>query len=115
MNQKTASKYLLVLCTCPNRETALGLARRLVDGRLAACVNVVDGLSSVYRWKGAVQEDSEALMLIKTQVGRYLELEQAIVEHHPNELPEIIAVQIERGLEDYLGWIAGSSNASDKQ
>lgn len=115
MNQKTASKHLLVLCTCPDPETARRLGRMLVDGRLAACVNVVDGLSSVYRWKGAVQEDSEALMLIKTSDERYRDLEAAIVEHHPNELPEIIAVQIERGLEDYLDWIAGSGNASDKQ
>lgn len=113
MSQDAAHKPLLVLCTCPDQRTALRLGRVLVEARLAACVNVLTGLRSVYRWKGAVQEDSEALLLIKTSSERYRDLEAAIVEHHPNELPEVIAVQIERGLEDYLGWIAGSTDASD--
>ena len=115
MSQKTVSGYLLVLCTCPDRDTALGLARRLVEGRLAACVNVVDGLSSVYRSKETLQEDSEALMLIKTSGERYPDLEALILKHHPYELPEVIAVQIERGLEEYLGWIAGSTDARDSE
>lgn len=112
MSRKATQSQLLVLCTCPDRDTALGLARRLVEERLAACVNVVDGLTSVYRWKQAIQEEPEALMLIKTSGGRYRDLEAAILKYHPYELPEVIAVQIERGLEGYLSWIAGSTDAS---
>ncbi|TDJ35285.1 MAG: divalent-cation tolerance protein CutA [Gammaproteobacteria bacterium] len=115
MSQKTVSSYLLVLCTCPDRETALGLARRLVDDRVAACVNVVDGLTSVYRGKEGLEEDPEALMLIKTDARRYRDLEEAIVRDHPYELPEVIAVRIERGLEEYLAWITGSTDASGGQ
>ena len=114
MSQESTENHLLVLCTCPNRDTALGLARRLVEGRLAACVNVVDGLTSVYRWKQATQEDPEALMLIKTCGGRYRELEAAILKYHPYELPEVIAVQIERGLEGYLSWITAETGVSDR-
>lgn len=112
MGQKTTHGQLLVLCTCPDRHTALRLGRVLVEARLAACVNVMDGLTSVYRWKQEIREDPEALMLIKTSAVRYPDLEAAILKHHPHELPEVIAVQIERGLEDYLSWIAGSTDAS---
>ena len=112
MSRKATQSQLLVLCTCPDRETALGLARRLVEGRLAACVNVVGGLTSVYRWKQAIHEDPEVLMLIKTCGARYRDLEAAIVKYHPYELPEVLAVQIERGLEGYLSWIAAETDAS---
>jgi len=96
---------LIVFCTCPDRETALRLAETLVERELAACVNVVPGLTSVYRWQGRRETAEESLLLIKTRTDAYPALEEAIRALHPYELPEIIAVPIERGLATYLAWI----------
>ncbi len=97
---------LLVLTTLPNRDAALSLAHAIVERRLAACVNVLAGCTSVYRWKGAVEEASEVPVLIKTRAARYAELEAAILALHPYELPEIIAVPAVLGLAGYLEWVA---------
>lgn len=102
--------YLLALCTCP-RETADALAKTLVDRRLAACVNIVPELTSVYRWQGQCETTRESLLLIKTHARVYPRLEQALRELHPYELPEIIAVSLARGLAAYLDWI--DSNTGD--
>jgi len=93
------------MCTCPDGDSATAIARHLVERGLAACVNMVAPVRSVYRWRGEVTEDSETLMLIKTTESRYDELEQAIIANHPYELPEVIAVPIERGFKQYLQWI----------
>lgn len=95
----------LVLCTCPDTETARQLADRLVEGRLAACVNIVPGLESVYEWQGKVERDSEVLLIIKTRQDRYGQLEETLQQHHPYELPEILRVSLNGGLRDYLQWI----------
>lgn len=100
------SETLLVLTTLPEREAALKLARALVDKRLAACVNILSGCTSVYRWQDNVEHAEEVPLLIKTRAGRYAELEAAIRSLHPYELPEIIAVPVVQGLADYLGWVA---------
>jgi periplasmic divalent cation tolerance protein len=97
---------LVVLCTCPDSGTAERLAERVVTDGHAACVNVVPKLTSIYRWQGQLQRDHEALMIIKTTGAAYGALEQALREHHPYELPEIIAVPIEQGSKDYLDWVA---------
>jgi periplasmic divalent cation tolerance protein len=97
---------LLVLTNLPDRAAAERLADLVVANHLAACVNILAPCRSVYRWKGAVQHDEEHPMLIKTSRERYAALEQAMREAHPYELPEIIAVPIERGLPDYLDWVA---------
>ena len=96
---------MLVLTNVPDRAVAERLADMLVEKRLAACVNILAPCRSVYRWKGAVQRDEEHPMLIKTTAERYGALEQALRTGHPYELPEIIAVPVDRGLADYLGWI----------
>jgi len=100
------SETLLVFTTLPDREAALTLAQSIVERRLAACVNILAGCTSVYRWKGALEEASEIPVIMKTRAARYPELEAAIRELHPYELPEIIAVPAVRGLPDYLEWIA---------
>lgn len=100
--------HVIILCTCPDRETALKLAEAVVDRELAACANIVPGLASVYRWKGRRETAEESLLLIKTRLAAYPELEKAVRALHPYELPEIIAVPIERGLPEYLAWIDGS-------
>jgi periplasmic divalent cation tolerance protein len=100
---------LLVLTNLPDRAAAERLADLLVEQRLAACVNILAPCRSVYRWKGAVQRDEEHPMLIKTTAERYPELEKALRAGHPYELPEIVAVPIERGLPAYLEWVAGET------
>ena len=100
---------LLVLTNLPDRAIAERLAEMLIEKRVAACVNILAPCRSVYRWKGAVQHDEEHPMLIKTSAERYAELETAIRGGHPYEVPEIIAVPIERGFPAYLDWVATES------
>ena len=102
----TEEATLLVLTNLPDRDAALKLARALVQRRLAACVNVLGGCASVYRWNGELEEAAEVPVLVKTRAARYAELETAIRELHPYELPEVIAVPIVRGLPEYLDWVA---------
>ena len=97
---------LLVLTNLPDRAAAERLADMLVAKNLAACVNLLAPCRSVYRWKGALQHDEEHPLLIKTTAERYGALEEALRAAHPYELPEIIAVPIERGLPAYLAWVA---------
>ncbi len=96
---------LLVLTTLPDRESARRLAERLIESRLAACVNILAPCRSVYRWKDTVQDDEEFPVLIKTTAERYAALEAQIRAIHPYELPELIAVPVEQGLPRYLDWI----------
>jgi len=100
---------LVVLCTCPDPASAESIARRLVDGRHAACVNIIERVRSIYRWRDEVQEDDEALMVIKTTRSSFDGLSALITAAHPYELPEVIAVPIERGLDRYLAWIDDST------
>lgn len=102
---------LVVLTNVPDRAAAEKLARDLVDRRLAACVNVLAPCRSFYRWEGAVQQDEEVPLLIKTTRARYAALETAIREGHPSELPEIVAVPIECGLAAYLEWVSAETTA----
>ena len=99
-------KPLLVLTNLPDRETAERISRGLIENRLAACVNILAPCVSYYRWNNGVQKDEEYPMLIKTTESRYAELEAAIKAAHPYDLPEIIAIPIERGLPGYLSWVA---------
>jgi periplasmic divalent cation tolerance protein len=99
----------LVLCTCPDAETARSIAAALVERECAACVNILPGVTSVYRWQGQVEQADEWLLLIKTTRDRYADLEHEIRARHPYEVPEIIAVPIDQGLPDYLRWIADNT------
>jgi len=100
---------LLVLTNLPDRASAEKLADALIAARVAACINILAPCRSVYRWKGAVQHDEEHPVLIKTSAARYPALEQAIRALHPYELPEIVAVPIERGLTAYLDWVTAET------
>ena len=97
--------YRLILCTCPDAETARTIAERLVEDRLAACASLVPGLTSIYRWEGEIQRDSEILLLIKTTMARLDGLMAAVRRLHPYRVPEIIALPIAAGLPDYLSWV----------
>ncbi len=95
----------LVFCTCPDATTAQALARLLVERRLAACVNLLPPMQSVYRWQGQVEQAEEFQLLIKTTADRLEALTAALLQHHPYELPEILAVSPSAGLPAYLDWI----------
>ncbi|MCP5140889.1 MAG: divalent-cation tolerance protein CutA [Chromatiales bacterium] len=102
---------LIVYCTCPNHETARRIAALAVDAGVAACVNVLPGITSFYRWKGKLQQDEETLLLIKTRQTVYPKLEALVQQHHPYELPELVAVPITVGLPGYLAWIVQATGA----
>lgn len=96
---------LLCYCSCPDAATAQTIAEALVDERLAACVNRLPGVHSTYRWQGAVNTDREELLLIKTTAARFDALQTRLLELHPYDLPELVAVPVERGHAAYLDWV----------
>jgi periplasmic divalent cation tolerance protein len=103
---------LLVLTNLPDRAAAERLADALVEKRVAACINILAPCRSVFRWQGAVQHGEEHPVLIKTTREAYAALEAEIRAQHPYELPEIIAVPIERGLPAYLDWVAEETGSA---
>ncbi|MGH8214763.1 MAG: divalent-cation tolerance protein CutA [Rhodanobacteraceae bacterium] len=100
---------LLCLSTCPDTEIASRIARTLVEERLAACVNRLPGVPSTYRWQGRVVEDAEVLLVIKTTRERLGALRDRLVELHPYEVPELVALDITGGLDPYLAWIGAET------
>jgi periplasmic divalent cation tolerance protein len=102
------SAICLVFTTLPNAESAGTLAHHLVETRLAACVNILAPCQSVYRWQGKLQTDGEVPLIIKTTIELYPIVETYLKQHHPYELPEIIALDVSQGLPEYLDWIAKS-------
>jgi periplasmic divalent cation tolerance protein len=96
---------LIVLTNCPDADVADRLARALVEGKLAACVNQLPAVSSTYRWQGAVERAVEVPLLIKTTQERLPEVQEAIRTLHPYEVPEIIAIPVVAGLPAYLRWV----------
>jgi len=99
------ANYQIILCTCPDKDTAEKLARLLVANHEAACVNIIPGITSIYAWQGQIESAQEHLLLIKAHNDYYQSIETTLRNHHPYELPEIIAAPIERGLPEYLHWI----------
>ena len=97
---------LLVLCTCPDKDCAERLAEAAVTRRLAACVNVMPGLSSLFTWQGALDRADEVMLVAKTTPAAYPALEELWRELHPYELPEVIGVPIAVGSKAYLQWIS---------
>lgn len=102
--------HLLVLTTLPDIDTAQRLAKRIVRTNLAACINILPQVQSIYRWQGRDCMDTEHVALIKTTRDRYPELEACIHSQHPYELPEIIAVPVIEGLEGYLNWVTENTH-----
>jgi periplasmic divalent cation tolerance protein len=100
---------LVVLVTAPTPERAAEIARALVEERLAACGNVVPGLRSIYRWEGKVQDEPEALLVLKTTRARFEALRARVLALHPYQVPEVIALPVEAGSAPYLAWIAGET------
>lgn len=101
-----ASEHLIVFATCPDRATADEIADSLVHDGHAACVNIIPGLTSIYRWQGEVHRDEEWLLIAKTTGGAYRRLEETVLRLHPDDVPEIVAAPLEHGLSDYLNWVS---------
>jgi periplasmic divalent cation tolerance protein len=99
---------LVVLVTAPSAETAADVARALVEEGLAACGNVVPGLRSIYRWRGQVHDEAEALLVLKTERRLLEALKARLPALHPYQVPELLALPVEGGLAPYLEWIAAS-------
>ena len=110
MNEKT---FLMVFSTSPDAETAARIGRTLVEESLAACVNVLPGVRSIYAWQGAVQDEAEVLMIIKTTAGRFPDLRDRLVGLHPYELPEVVAVSPAAGHDAYFRWVAEATRTPD--
>ena len=104
-----ASDLVLALSTAPDAEQAERLARALVEERLIACANLVPGLTSVYRWRGAVQEDPEVLLVIKTRRSLVPRLKERLSQLHPYEVPELVVTPLLDGLDPYCRWVREST------
>ena len=107
----TPNKLLVVVTSLPSMEAAKGLARALVEARVAACVQLVDGMQSVYRWEGKVCEEYEVLLSAKTTESKWPEIIQYIQEHHPYDLPEILAFSPEQYAQQYGEWVQAEVNS----
>jgi periplasmic divalent cation tolerance protein len=108
-NFMNSNDFFVILSTCPDVGVAERLGRTLVEESLAACVNVVPGLRSIYRWDGAVQSDEEVLMIVKTTGGRLEAARERLVALHPYEVPEAVALPIADGHHAYLDWVAAAT------
>ena len=106
---------IVVLATCGSVREARRIARALVEGGLAACVNIVQGpVESIYRWKGRVESAKERLVIVKTSRRRFAGVERAIRRLHSYQVPEIIALPVARGSRDYLAWMSAAVSRSKK-
>ena len=103
-----ATSARVVLVTVPRGGKAESLAESLVESRLAACVNVIPGVTSIYRWKGRVHRDGESVLVVKTTVARFKALERWLKAHHPYETPEIISMPVAAGSKEYLSWLSSA-------
>lgn len=101
---------IVVLCSCPDSSVALDIAREVVTQGLAACVNRLAPVTSIYRWEGRIHEESEQLLVIKTTPACYEALEMRLKALHPFETPEIIAIPVVAGSAQYLDWLATATN-----
>ncbi len=96
---------LVVLCSCPNISVANALAQHLVEHQMAACVSILPQITSVYRWQGNIEQETESLLIIKSLTNQYQAIEDSIKQRHPYEVPEIIALPITKGSAEYIHWL----------
>ncbi|XP_061770403.1 protein CutA homolog isoform X3 [Nerophis ophidion] len=101
----TSGTHSAAFVTCPNDTVAKDLARGIVQQKLAACVNIVPAITSIYEWQGAIQEDSEVLLMIKTRSSKIPALTNYVRKNHPYEVAEVISLPVDQGNPPYLKWI----------
>jgi len=97
--------YCIVLCTCPDQETADRIAHHVIELKLVACTNIIADLSSIYFWEGKITQGSELCLVMKTRQDKLTDLEKAVLQVHPYQVPEFIALPIIYGSAPYLQWI----------
>lgn len=107
-----STDFIVILSTCATKAEAESIAARLVSDHAAACVNIIENITSVYEWKGKLEKGTECLMVIKTRASLGKQVETTIKELSSYDCPEIIALPIERGSAEYLNWIANVTNKS---
>ncbi|OKY27299.1 MULTISPECIES: divalent-cation tolerance protein CutA [Thalassotalea] len=105
--------YQIVLCTCPSNEVANEIAEALVKQSIAACVNIISNVSSVYLWQGNIEKNVEVQLIIKSKAAIFKQLADTITQLHPYDVPEIIALDISKGNQDYLTWLDESIHTHD--
>lgn len=108
MTDVTAGEHSVVLVTTPDDASAKKIANGLITKELAACVNIVPQITSIYRWEGKINEDSEVMMIIKTRTERVSELSKYVQENHPYSVAEVISLPIQNGNPTYLNWIGST-------
>jgi periplasmic divalent cation tolerance protein len=109
MKEHLKTETIAVFITAPNEDLAVTIARSLVDARLAACANIIKGIRSIYTWQGKTADDTEVLMIVKTRWELFDKLRSKVKELHSYEVPEIIALPITAGSDDYLKWLMEST------
>jgi len=105
MEESSKPKLQLILCNCPGRDAARELAHGLIKARLAACVNVIANIGSIYWWQGEIKDTAECQLQIKTSNQSFDDVIQYIKQNHPNDVPEILGVPVDKGNEDYFDWV----------
>ena len=103
------SSVIAVLCTAPDAEVAERLARGVVEAHLAACVNILPHVRSIYRWEGRVQDDTEVLLVLKTRSDHFDDLEAWLTQHHPYDVPEVLGLPASAVSRAYLSWLEGET------
>jgi len=98
-------EFIIIFCTISSPDDAKKIAKEIVQKKLVACVNIIEGLTSIYEWKNKLCDEKECLMIMKTRNSLFSEIKKEISGLHPYEVPEIISVPISNGLESFLGWI----------
>lgn len=99
---------IIIYVTVSREDEASKIAKALIESRLAACVNIISNIRSIYRWEGNVEDDNESLMIIKTKDSKFHEVQKKVEELHSYSVPEVIAFPIEKGSEKYLAWLSES-------
>jgi len=107
------SGYVIILCTCPDEESAQLIARELVARQQAACVNLLPGIRSIYRWQGKIEEKAEQMLLIKSHQQMCHTIQDSINELHPYDTPEVLSIKIDNGLPAYLSWLEDSLDPAE--
>jgi len=111
MSDASDERVVIALTTAPSAEVAERIGHSLVEERLAACANVVAGITSIYRWRGSMEREDEVLVILKTTRRGVPALERRVVELHPYEVPEVIVLPVDAGHAPYLAWVRGEVGA----
>jgi periplasmic divalent cation tolerance protein len=109
--KKSAGQVLVILVTAVNQEEAVRIGEGMVNAKLAACANIIPGIQSIYRWRGKVVKAQEVLLIMKSSKPRYRALEKAVKAMHTYEIPEIIALSVKEGFDQYIEWVHSETHS----